>query len=255
VTISSGQNLNDNSVLGFMMNTGVGISQATSDYFDRVFTSSNRFVLVYKVLYPKTTLVTINVDRNTIRFGESVRISGTVTDNEGIPYQTGTVTIAGLLQAEGEAGQRIADVTVSEGRFAYDWTPTTAGNYSLRASLNEIRGEARSATSNEVSVLVEPKPVTLKISLSNSTITLGRNVTLSMRLSEKLSNGTFTIEYSTNDQTWSRVDALPPKNGTVDYAWRPVVAGTIYVRVTYSGSGNYGTATSNTAVLSVKTVE
>jgi hypothetical protein len=106
-----------------------------------------------------------------------------------------------------------------------------------------------------VSVLVQPKPVTLKISLSNSTITFGRNVTISMRLSEKLSNGTFTIEYSTNDQTWSRVDALPPKNGTLDYAWRPVVAGTIYVRVTYTGSGNYGTATSNTAVLYVKTVE
>ena len=255
VTISSGQNLNDNSVLGFMMNTGVGISQATSDYFDRVFTSSNRFVLVYKVLYPKTTLVTINVDRNKISFGESVRISGTVTDNEGTPYKTGTVTIAGLLRAEGEAGQRIADVAVLDGRFVYDWTPTSAGNYSLRASLNEVRGEARSATSSEVQVLVEPKPVTLKISLSNSNITLGRNVTISMRLSEKLSNGTFTIEYSTNGQSWSRVDAAPPKNGTLDYTWRPVVAGTLYVRATYSGSGNYGTATSNTAIIYVKAVE
>jgi len=254
-TISSGQNLNDNSVLGFMINSGVGISKATSDYFDRVFTSSNNFVLVYKVLHPKTTIVTINVDRDKVTYGESVRMTGTVTDSEGTPYKTGTVTLGGLLQAEGEAGQRIAEVPLSDGKFTYDWTPTRAGNYSLAALWTGVKGETRSATSSQVSVLVEPTPVTLAISLSSYDITLGENVTISVGLSQKLSNGTFTIGYSTNNKTWNQLEALPPKNGTLDYTWRPALAGTYYVKVTYSGSGNFGPATSSTLVLYVKAVQ
>jgi hypothetical protein len=238
-----------------MINSGVGISKATSDYFDRVFTSSNNFVLVYKVLHPKTTIVTINVDRNKVTYGESVRITGTVTDSEGTPYKTGTVTLGGLLQAEGEAGQRIAEVPLSDGKFTYDWTPTRAGNYSLAALWTGVKGETRSATSSQVSVLVEPTPVTLAISLSSYDITLGENVTISVGLSQKLSNGTFTIGYSTNNKTWNQLEALPPKNGTLDYTWRPALAGTYYVKVTYSGSGNFGPATSSTLVLYVKAVQ
>jgi len=254
-TISSGQTLNDNSVLGFMMNTGVGLSQATSDYFDRVFTSSNNFVLVYKVSYPKSTVVTMNVDRNTVGYGESVRVSGTVTDSEGLPYKAGTVALEGLLQAEGEAGQKIADMPVSDGRFTYDWKPTSAGNYSLDASWTGVKGESRSARSSQVFVFVEPVPVTLAISLSSNEITLGQNVTISMGLSQKLSNGSLTAEYSTNNKTWNQLEGLPPKNGTVDYAWHPTLAGTYFVKATYSGSGNFGTATSSTVILYVKAVE
>ena len=237
------------------MNTGVGLSQATSDYFDRVFTSSNNFVLVYKVSYPKSTVVTMNVDRDTVGYGESVRVSGTVTDSEEMPYKTGTVALEGLLQAEGEAGQKIADMPVSDGRFTYDWKPTSAGNYSLDASWAGVKGETRSARSSQVFVIVEPIPVTLAISLSSNEITLGQNVTISMGLSQKISNGSLTVEYSTNNKIWNQLEALPPTNGTLDYTWHPTLAGTYYVRVTYSGSGNLGPATSSTVVLYIKAVE
>jgi hypothetical protein len=112
-TISSGQNLNDNSVLGFMMNTGVGISKASSDYFDRVFTSSNNFVLVYKVLYPVTSLARISIDKDKVKYGESIHINGTVTDTKGTPYKSGVVTLQDNV--EGTIWDDIATITLVDG--------------------------------------------------------------------------------------------------------------------------------------------
>jgi dolichyl-diphosphooligosaccharide--protein glycosyltransferase len=249
-TISSGQNLNDNSVLGFMMNTGVKISQATSDYFDNVFISSNNFVLVYKVLYPKTTVITLNVDRNRVNFGESVSIKGTVTDSDGKPYVNGTIALADLMTVESGL-QLVAYVPVSDGKFSYDWTPST-GNHTLSAHWQGLRGETRAAASNSVQVFVQALPVALTISLSTYNVTLGQNVTISMKLSQKLSNGTLTAQYSLNNKTWSKLEPIEPKDGAYDLDWHPITAGTYYVKATYSGSGNYGPATSNTVIVYVE---
>jgi hypothetical protein len=248
-TISSGQQLQDNSVLGYMMNTGVGISQATSNYFDRVFTSSNNFVLVYKVLYPKTTLVSISIDKHAVSYGESVHIAGTVTDSEGNPYETGLVALRDSVNGGSE--EDIATVSVSKGAFAYDWTPN-AGNHSISASWPGVKAESTPAVSNPVVLFVESKPVTLSISLSSYNVTLGQNVTISLRLSEKLSNGTHTIRYGTNNKTWTDIGSVEPKNGTLDYSWAPQTTGTIYIQATYSGSGNFGPATSSIVRLYVK---
>jgi hypothetical protein len=103
-----------------------------------------------------------------------------------------------------------------------------------------------------VQVSVQTIPVTLTISLSTYNITLEQNVTISMRLSQKLSNGTLTAQYSLDNKTWSKLDPVEPKGGTFDLAWHPIAAGTYYVKATYSGSGNYGPATSNTVIVYVK---
>jgi hypothetical protein len=233
-----------------MMNTGVKISQASSDYFDNVFTSSNNFVLVYKVLYPKTTVITLNVDRNRADFGESVSIKGTVTDSEGKPYATGTIALADLMTVE-SGQQLVAYVPVSDGKFSYDWAPS-AGNHTLSAHWQGVRGETRPSASNSVQVSVQTIPVTLTMSLSTYDLTLGQNVTISMRLSQRLSNGSLTAQYSLDDKTWSKLDPVEPKDGTFELAWHPVAAGTYYVMVTYSGSGNFGPATSNVVIVYVK---
>lgn len=251
-TISSGQQLSDNSVLGFMMNTGVGLSKAESPYFDRVFTSSNSFVFVYKVMYPKSTIVTLDVDKNSVRFGESVRLAGTVTDKDGTPYNTGTVALQTSVKTqEGEANENIATVDVIDGHFSYDWTPR-AGNHTVTAYWGGIKGEALPAASNPVHVSVQPKIITLAISLSSYNVTLGQNVTISLRLSEKLSNGTLSIRYSTDNKKWMNITTAEPKNGTVDYAWKPTTAETFYIQAEYSGSGNFGPTTSTAVLLYVK---
>jgi len=247
-TITSGQQLNDNSVLGFMMNTGVGISTATSEYFDRVFTSSNNFVLVYKVLYPKTTVAAISVDKNELKYGESVHITGAVTDSEGNPYKTGTVRLEDSVNGE---AKDIAFVDLADGKFSYDWKPP-AGNHSVTAHWSGVEGETRSAVSNPALMFVEPIPVTLAIALSSYDITLGQNVTVSLTLSEKLSNGTFTIHYSIDNKTWTVLTTASPQNGTLDYSWRPERVGALYIQASYSGTGNYGPATSSAVVMYVK---
>ncbi len=249
-TISTGQKLEDNSVLGFMMNTGVGLSTATSDYFDRVFTSSNNFVLVYQVLYPTTTRATIQLDHERIKYGETVHISGTVTDVAGNPYKTGTVTLEASSD-ERLTWNDIGTANLTDGRFVYDWTPA-AGNYSMRASWTGVKGVSRSALSEPVALYVEPIMLTLGISLSSHNITLGQNITISLRLSEKLSNGTFTIRHSLDNKTWSEIKDLIPVNGTLEYSWAPAGPGTYYIQAVYSGSGNFGTATSVTLILYVK---
>lgn len=247
-TITSGQQLNDNSVLGFMMNTGVGLSTATSEYFDRVFTSSNNFVLVYKVLYPRTTVATISVDKNKVKYGESVHITGTVTDSEGNPYKTGTVSLVDSVNGE---AKDIAHVDLADGEFSYDWRPP-AGNHTVTAHWSGVTGETRSAVSNPALIFVEPIPVTLAISLSSYNVTLGQNVTVSLTLSEKLSNGTFTISYSIDNKTWTALTTVSPENGTLEYSWRPERAGAVYVQASYSGTGNFGPATSSAVIVYVK---
>jgi hypothetical protein len=102
-------------------------------------------------------------------------------------------------------------------------------------------------------VLVESVPVTLTISLSEYNLTLGQNVTISMELSQRLSNGTLMAQYSVNNKIWSTLEPIEPKNGTAELSWGPVTAGAYYVKATYSGSGNYGTATSAILILYVKT--
>jgi len=248
-TISTGQQLQDNSVLGFMMNTGVGLSQAASEHFERVFTSSNNFVLAYKVLYPRTTIVSISVDKNKLKYEESVHITGTVTDNEGNRYKSGTIRLVDSVN--GGPHESIATVGLVDGEFIYDWTPP-AGNHSLRAFWSGVTGESTSAVSDPVSLIVEPSMVMLSISLSDYNVTIGHNVTISLRLSEELSNGTFTIRYSSNNKTWTDLVTVQPQNGTVDYSWAPVTEGTIYIQAAYSGSGNFGPATSSTVALIVK---
>jgi hypothetical protein len=249
-TISSGQQLTDNSVLGFLMNTGVGLSQGTSAYFDRVFTSSNNFVLVYKVLYPTDSRVTVKLDKGTIRYGEKIHIDGTASDTAGNPYATGRVALQYLTEGEAQA-LSIATVDLIDGKFSYDWLPP-AGNHTVRAFWVGVRGESKTAVSDPALLFVEAIPVTLTISLSNLNVTRGENVTVLMNLSEELSNGTLTLEYSANSKTWNTITAGEPKNGTLEYTWAPLVTGTLYVRATYSGSGNYGAATSVTMVIYVK---
>jgi dolichyl-diphosphooligosaccharide--protein glycosyltransferase len=247
-SISSGQNLNDNSVLGFMMNTGVRISQATSDYFDRVYSSSDNFVFVYKVLYPATTRAKISIDKNRVRYGESVRINGTVADTEGTPY-SGVVTLQDSM--DGSTWNDVTTVTLADGKFGYQYIPP-AGNHSLRVSWAGVRGTSRPAVSNSVPVYVEPKTVTLALSLSKYNVTLGENITISMRLSEKLSNGTFTMQYSLDNKTWVDISNVQPQNGTLEYSWRPPQTGALYIQAKYSGSGNFGPATSAVVILYVK---
>ncbi len=249
-TISSGQQLKDNSVLGFLMNTGVGLSSGTSVYFDKVFTSSNNFVLVYKVLYPTESRLTMKLDKSTVKYGERVHIDGTATDTAGSPFKTGGVTLQYSTQGQAQA-QEIATVNLIDGRFSYEWLPP-AGNHTVQASWAGVRGESKPAVSDATPLLVEAIPVMLTMSLSSFNITQGENVTALASLSEKLSNGTLTLEYSSNNKTWSVITAAEPQNGTLEYTWAPVTTGTLYVKATYSGSGNYGAATSATIVIYVK---
>jgi len=147
--------------------------------------------------------------------------------------------------------QAIGTINVIDGKFSYDWTPQ-AGNHSLTASWTGVKGESLSATSSPTLLYVEPRLVTLDASLSGETVTLGQNVTISVKLSEMLSNGTITIQYSLNNKTWNDLGSFTPKDGTFEYSWPPSTAATYYIQVKYSGSGNFGAAASNILVLYVK---
>jgi len=257
-TISSGQQLQDNSILGFIMNTGVGISQAKSDYLEHEFTSANGFVFVYKVTYPTTTLITVNVNKNKIPYGENASITGTVMDTDKVSYKTGQVTLQAAVQENPLMPAQwgpFASTNIENGKFNYTWIKPFPGNYSIRAVWSGVKGESLTATSNSTSLLVEPTKITLAISLSNQEITFGQNTTISLRLSENLSNGTLTIRYSTDNKTWTNIgNPLQPKNGTASYPWKPETTGTMYVQGSYSGIGTIGSATSETIELHVKPI-
>ncbi len=91
----------------------------------------------------------------------------------------------------------------------------------------------------------------ISISLSSTSITYGQSITISSQVTPSMSDGTTTLQYSTDQVNWIDISAGTPSNGYYSVSWTPPNAGTYYLRATWSGNPDYYDSTSSSKTLTV----
>jgi hypothetical protein len=91
----------------------------------------------------------------------------------------------------------------------------------------------------------------VSVSLSSTSIAYGQSVTVSSQIAPSYSDGTTTLQYSTDGVNWKNIASGTPSNGYYSNTWTPPAATTYYIRATWSGNLNYYDSTSSTQTLTV----
>jgi dolichyl-diphosphooligosaccharide--protein glycosyltransferase len=242
----------DSTVLGRMIWGGVAPNIGkTPENFELVFSSSNRFVLVYEVKYPNPTAISCSLSNSTITYGQPVEISGRITGPalEGI----GNVTVHLEYSADGGGTwKNMTDVeTLLNGTYFYTWLPD-AGSYLIRAKWDGIAKKYFGAKSENQPLKVNKAAVSIACRLSSNTIVYGQNVTILCNVTPSLSGGTVRFEYSSDNVTWTLISSGVLLEGEYSTVWSPPSAGTFYVRAFWTGDRNHSGAISLAQTLIVK---
>ncbi len=92
------------------------------------------------------------------------------------------------------------------------------------------------STQPTLTVTYRKNPSSINMILLPSKAIFGSPVIINATLRPVTQTGTITIQYSTDNQTWSNIDAeTPGPNGTVISLWFPPVATIYYLRSTWNG--------------------
>ncbi len=250
-TIVDQRGLTELCILGSLMNYGISqIEEDTSEFFDLKFSSSNRFVFVYEVKYPKESLLSCSLSKSNITYGESIILSGELMDPElkGIP------DAPIILQYSGDNGTSWNEIdrviTDSKGEYTVESIPET-GDFLVRAMWKGISGEYLSTVSSAKSLTVMKTSGTLKLTLSSSAIKLGESLIVSCNFIPSTSGGNVLIEYSTDNNTWHSAVSGQLINGTFSTNWTPEYAIEYQIRAKWEGNYNYNAAISEIRILRV----
>jgi len=249
-TIADNNGLTTSSTLGLLMTQGISPGSAPeSDYFEQVFTSSNHFVFVYKVLYAETTSITCRIDKSNITYGESVEISGTLSSTNGsLADQKVTLEYSAN---NGTTWSEVSTTTTShDGTYHYTWKPN-AGSYLIHARFHGIKGSYISGVSPNQPLTVNKANASIVLRISPPSIILGQNVTFLCNVTPKESGGRVVLEYSIDNKTWTPLASGDLVNGSYLTSWAPKDVGAIFIRATWTGNMNYNRAVSSTEILTV----
>lgn len=250
-TIAGKGGIADTTILGKMIKMGISPGSVESGYLENVFTSANRFVLIYEVLYLKSANLTLEVSPKSMLYGEAVTASGRLTSPEGEPLPEREIIIESLREG-GATWEEITRVNTSRnGTFLVAWNPQ-AGNYSIRARWPGEERIYKESTSPSQRLTVNKASAEITCELSNSTIPLGEEVEIKVSLSVPTNEGNITLEYRVEGGEWTPIKIGLLENGTYLTTWSPDTSGTFQIRATWSGGINYNPVTSSPVSLEVK---
>lgn len=154
-TIAEAGRLTENSILGKLMMQGIGVRvEKPSPFFDLVFSSNNRYVLVYKVLYPVKTSLTLSLSKNKVQLNESVIISGKLTDVFSKEIVNATVNLYYSLD-EGKTWERLSIVRTNiNGTYSLEWIPFKTGSYLIQAKFEGLAPDYEESVSQVIKLEV-----------------------------------------------------------------------------------------------------
>lgn len=182
--------------------------------------------------------ISASLSSNSITYGQSVTVSSQVTPSMSDGATTLQYSIDQVNWMDISAG------TPSNGYYSVSWAPPNAGTYYLRATWSGNLNYYGS-TSSSKALTVSRASTSLTTSLSSTMITYGSSVTIEVSMSPSLQGKTVVIQYSLDEANWFDLSS-GTTNAAGQYAssWSPV-AGSFYIRSTWSGDANYhGTASS-----------
>lgn len=238
-TIAEGNQLNEASLLGLLMKNGVERAQLETPNFELDFFSTNRYVFLYKVKYEGSALLRVLPQPTVIRYGETVRISGNLTDeNRRAAVEVAAIRVEYSLDG-GRSWVPLETVgTQPNGTFRHVWKPN-AGEYLIRAKWTGKPGSFFPAVSPETSLKVNRAPVGITCEASPSALSKGTNATISCSFSPQVSGGMVKVESSLDGAKWTVVATGELIDGKFQAVWRTTDAGRTFVRIAWEGNNNY----------------
>ena len=248
-TIVDNVGVSNSTLLGLVM-AGAYSREQGNEFFTPAFVSSNKFVLIYQVNYLTRTNLALNLGMLNMSFPEKVAISGSLTDEESRPLGNRTIRLQ-YSEDNGGTWLTIKDAqTVDNGSYGHVWAPEV-GQYLVRAHWDGLAGKYASAASpvQELSVL-KGKP-TVKLFVEPTITSLGKNISVDVRIYPQLSEGQVTFEISTDNRTWTPAIIGQPVQGVFTPKWLPEAAGVYYVRASWTGTAEYEAMTSQIVIVTV----
>ena len=244
-TITTSAQLNDQSMLGYMMTITTSNTQTTpTPYLTQVFQSTNKFVYLFKVNYIKPTRLTMSPIASTINYGNKAVMSGNMTDPQGNPLPISPLQLT--LESSMDSGQTWQQITVvtatPSGAYNYSWTPD-AGNYLVRAHYLATTGTYAETYSTPLPLLVTKSNATVTLSTSPATFTVGQNVTVTVTLSPFVTGANVTVSYTSDNKTFTPIQTIVMSSQTTSFKWRVDVSGSFMLVATWQGNQDYNAAT------------
>jgi len=240
-TITTDQQLNDNSMLGYMMTFATSSTQTTpTPYLSQAFQSTNKFVYLFKVNYVKPTLLTMRPIQSTIVYGTNVTLAGNMTDPNGNPLPVNPLQL--YLEASidsGQTWQQITSVTASpHGAYNYSWKPD-AGSYLVRAHYLGLTGSYAETFSTPQNLFVNKANATLTLSTSPASFTVGQNVTVTVGMSPFVTGSNITVSYTSDNKTFTPIQTVTMSSQTMSFTWRAEVSGSYMIVAQWQGNVDY----------------
>jgi hypothetical protein len=243
-TIATNDQLNDHTMLGYMMafSTTTGTEQP-SPYFTRVFSSSNNFVFLYQVKTGKPALVTMQPVKNKLTYGEQVIFAGNLTDSSGKPLTISNPQVS--LEYSDDSGQSwlpINTVTASSnGTFRYAWTPDV-GTVLVRAHYLGTEGPYVESSTAPQQVAITAANVALNITTSTSSAAVGSNLTVTVQMTPPVIGANVTVSYTVDNKTFTPIRSLIMNSTSMSFTWTVTVSGSFTLTANYPGDTDHNQA-------------
>ena len=246
-SITTSDQLNTNSMLGYMMTITTSNTQATpSPYLTQAFASTNKFVFLFKVNYIKPTRLTMQPIAQRINYGQTVTLTGNMTDPYGKPLPISPLQL--LLEASTDSGQtwqQITQVTVSpNGGYSYTWKPEP-GNYLVRAHYLGTTNYAETFSQPQGLLVERSTSVGLNLTVSPTTFAQGQSVTITVGMTPLISDANVTVTYTTDNKTFTPIQTIMMTSQSVSFSWKVQISGTFTIIAVYQGNAEYGPATAS----------
>lgn len=249
-TITNGDQLTDNTMLGYMMQRAtLQTNVQEQPYFTQAFSSSNRYVYLFKVNYVTATKIQMRPIQTPIKYGQNVTIAGNLTDLKGNPLGPVLSVDVESSRNQGQTWDVIQTIPVSEkGAFNYTWKPP-GGSYYVRAHYLGLETAYVPSASDPVALVVEGATVTLSVKASTTNVTLGQNVTFSWKMDPYIPDANVTLFYTFDNKTFVPITSVIMTSPTMEYTWKVSVSGTFTIVVGFRGDQNYSPAVSNPIIM------
>ena len=194
------------------------------------------YVVISEGANKTLTYLTLNTDKSVYTIGETVQITGLLTDDEETPLSGKSIKIY--------VNNELVDTvtTLNNGTFSKNVTVETSGNVTIRAVFDGDE-DYRSSMAN-VNITVNKKPVTITFSSNKASYVLGETITLTGTLKQASTNiGSASIEIYDGETLLDTVTTL--SNGTFS---KTITAETVESKsfhAVYNGDATYESATSS----------
>jgi hypothetical protein len=209
-------------------------------------------VVVKGLVAPTSSSISCSASPSSILVGSSTTISGFLSPAIADADVTLSYRLSGGIWS---SMQTVS--TTSLGSYSYDWTPTSAGTYEVKASWSgdETYEAAENSATITVTDIITSGSSSISCSASPSSILVGSSTTISGSLSPAIADTDVTLSYRLSGSWNSLQTVSTDSSGSYSYDWTPNSAGTYQVKASWIGNIDYEETTSSSVSIKVNEEE